>query len=485
MRSCGLALAAWVCAGSALGKDVVPPTPPTPLPTVAPLPEGNTGIASRYIGDFGIDKDPAVVFHDNFESGNLSKWDNHYQDKYTRLTEDPANLHSGKKALEFTVPKTDVEISNGIEKRFKPGFDIFFVRYYSKFDKDFDQIGSSHNGSYISSSYNRDGHATPGEKADGKNKFLVGLENWRGEVKERSPGELNFYCYHPEQRSGYGDHFHPSGIVTPYGENGLGNKNTFGSNFVKRPEFVPELDRWYCYEFMVQANTPGQRDGRIACWVDGKLIADIPNFRLRDVDTLKIDQCSLALHMNCKPPRENKKWYDDVVMATAYIGPMATEKTAPPKPVASEAEKTKAAAVQTPPAPAIVAEALAPWELKLTQRVAQGIKDGQTPTIGLKLLSGNEEKVKVVGSDEKTLNLEQGGSGLPMPWSRISAVDRLNLARAFLKDDSIDDHLLAAVLALAAGRGEVADDHFAKAQVLDPKNGTARVKEIRAALGLK
>ena len=477
MRSCGLVLAAWTWAGSALGQE--PAAPP-----LAPLPEGNTGIASKYLGDVGIDKDSAVVFHDDFESGNLHKWDNYYQASCTRFTEEPANVHSGKKALEFTVPKQDAELSNGVEKRFNPGYDILFVRYYSKFEKDFDQIGSSHNGAYISSHYKSNGQSTPGIPADGHNKFLVGMENWRGETATRSPGELNFYCYHPEQRSQWGDHFFPSGKVLPY-DNKLGNRNTFGANFSKRPEFIPELDRWYCYEFMVKANTPGQRDGRVACWIDGKLTADIPNLRLRDVDTLKIDECSLALHIKQNTLRENKKWYDDVVMATAYIGPMATEKPPPPKPAASETPKSQAPAVQKPPSSVIGAQALAPWELKLAQRVAQGLKDGQRPTVRLKVMSGQEEAAKVVGADEKSLSLEVGGGGFPLPWSRLSADDRLNLACAFLKEDSSDDHLLAAVLALGAGRDGFAEEHFAKALALDPQNGTARVKEIRTALGLK
>jgi hypothetical protein len=38
------------------------------------LPQGDNGIAARYPGDEGIEQDPAVVFHDDFESGNLSKW---------------------------------------------------------------------------------------------------------------------------------------------------------------------------------------------------------------------------------------------------------------------------------------------------------------------------------------------------------------------------------------------------------------------------
>ena len=95
----------------------------------------------------------------------------------------------------------------------------------------------------------------------------------------------------------------------------------FGPHFKSRPDIIPELDRWYCFELMLKANTVGQKDGRIACWVDGKLIADLPNLHLRDVDTLKISSASVDLHIGNNAIRENKKWYDDVVIATSYIGP--------------------------------------------------------------------------------------------------------------------------------------------------------------------
>ena len=39
---------------------------------VSELPEG-TGLAARYSGDVGIDKDPAVVFVENFEAGTLDE----------------------------------------------------------------------------------------------------------------------------------------------------------------------------------------------------------------------------------------------------------------------------------------------------------------------------------------------------------------------------------------------------------------------------
>jgi hypothetical protein len=124
--------------------------------------------------------------------------------------------------------------------------------------------------------------------------------------------------YHPEQRSQWGDHFFPTGTVLPNSSEPF----DFGPDFVSRPDIVPELDRWYCYEYMVEANTPGARDGRITFWLDGVLAGDFPNLRLRDVDSLKIDRFGLSFHIGSNPAGETKKWYDNVVAATAYIGPM-------------------------------------------------------------------------------------------------------------------------------------------------------------------
>ena len=170
----------------------------------------------------------------------------------------------------------------------------------------------------ISSGYYPGGQATPGKRADGRNKFLANFETeigYRGEAP--SPGPLNVYIYHPEQRTDYGDHFFSTGVVMPRSQ----LPHPFGPHFMSRPDVVPERGRWYCFEYMVAANTPGQRDGRIGCWVDGKLIADFPNLRLRDVDTLKIDRFGMGLYIGRPWVRENRKWYDDVVAATSYIGP--------------------------------------------------------------------------------------------------------------------------------------------------------------------
>ena len=51
------------------------------------------------------------------------------------------------------------------------------------------------------------------------------------------------------------------------------------------------------------------------------MIGDFPNLRLRDVDTLKIDRFGLSLHVGGNPRGVTRKWYDNVVAATSYIGP--------------------------------------------------------------------------------------------------------------------------------------------------------------------
>lgn len=292
---------------------------------IPPLPEGDAGIASKHPGDVGIEGDPDVIFADDFEgyadaAALWDRWDNVFQADQTRIAAEPEHVAFGAQALEFRVPQQEAELSNAVSKVVSPERDALFLRYYSKFAPPFDVVGSSHNGSTIASHYFVDGQATPGVPADGTNKFLAAFEDWRGEVETPSPGPLNIYIYHPEQRSQWGDHFFPSGIVLPNSSEIF----DFGPEFVSRPDIIPELDRWYCFEVMVQANTPGQRDGRIAFWLDGQLAADFQNLRLRDVPELTIDYFAVGLHIGSNTQGVAYKWYDNVVAAGSYIGPLYT-----------------------------------------------------------------------------------------------------------------------------------------------------------------
>jgi hypothetical protein len=152
----------------------------------------------------------------------------------------------------------------------------------------------------------------------------VSYEAGRGETSIPNPGKLNIYIYHPDQRDVWGDNFFPTGIVSPF----TYVPGDFGPEFTSRPDVIPQLGRWYSYELMVKANTPGKRDGRIAIWLDGRLAADFPNLRLRETTGLKINKFTIALHVKNNTLGVAKKWYDNVVAASSYIGPMVPK--APP-----------------------------------------------------------------------------------------------------------------------------------------------------------
>lgn len=293
----------------------------TMLPT-GDLPSGDMGIAARHPGDVGISGDPAVIYADDFESyGDAGDLDENWNGgvyHQVRIAREAENVFAGSQALEFTSPRQSEELSNGVARTLGEEQDVLFLRFYSRFDGSFDVVGSSHNGGGISAHYYIDGRATPGIPADGMNKFLIEFECWRGEDADPNPGNLNVYIYHPEQRSMWGDHFFPDGTVLPF----TSMPGDFGDEFVARPNRVPELGRWYAYELMLRANTPGMRDGRIALWLDGELIADFQNLRLRDVASLKIDRFNLSLHIGSNTRSETRKWYDNVVAATEYIGPV-------------------------------------------------------------------------------------------------------------------------------------------------------------------
>ena len=290
------------------------------------LPEGNTGIAAQHPGDAGIDKDPKVVWTDNFENGTCNA--DHVFGGIT-CTKEKENVHGGLFALEMRIlrPSNDKSTSLGFHNTLKEPQALLFLRYYAKFGKDTELFhGGTHDGGSIFARAPGVPIAKPGIKADGKNEYSVSIDTWRSEEeKTQSPGPLALYVYHPEQRHQWGEHFFASGRLLPYTDKPA--SDFFGKEFKAIPDFIPERDKWYCYELMVKANTPGQRDGRVAFWVDGKLSGDFPNLRLRDVETLKANIVSLALYtQNEKITKACEMWFDDVVVAKEYIGPMVAGK---------------------------------------------------------------------------------------------------------------------------------------------------------------
>ena len=95
---------------------------------LAELPEGD-GLAANYPGDVGIEEDPAVILADGFEDcaspADLSaRWNSLIHPEAMAIAEDPANVHSGKRALQFTIPKQEKSLSIGADTEFTKETDI-------------------------------------------------------------------------------------------------------------------------------------------------------------------------------------------------------------------------------------------------------------------------------------------------------------------------------------------------------------------------
>ncbi len=287
------------------------------------LPEGAAGIAAAYPGDAGIEAHANVLFADGFEAyssaGGLSSsgnYDVYYQQSH--VTIDTSTVFSGGRSLRMTIPATGGELYNAVVKTIAPERDALYVRVYGRYQDDYSGVSYAHNGIRISGNY-----SGPGQRPDGTDFFLVLIENSRL-GSEPEPGYTHAYVYHPEQDDAYGEHWFSDGSTSNGGQ-------SFGESFVARPKRVPQRGQWISFEVMVQLNEPGVRDGRIAVWQDGELIADWTGLRFRDVATLKIDEIQLE-NGGQSSAQSNAKWYDNLVVATSYIGPMSTAGDPAPKP---------------------------------------------------------------------------------------------------------------------------------------------------------
>ena len=295
------------------------------LTSAQPLPEGDTGIAARYANDVGIDDDPAVFFHEDFEAtfgttltAESSSFDTVYgANKITRVAE---NVHGGTRAVERIHSSPG---SFGAVRYLGAGYDLIHLRYYMKYHAEFPGCHHTGGGIYAAAGARptQIGDIT-GIKPDGTNHFQVWLDDlppffdWSPSGNNTAPGWANLYCYNMDQGSQWGDVILPDGVTLP-GSSGV----DFGPTFSPRPNFVAVRGRWYAFEIMLRANTPGRRDGRLAFWIDGRLAGDFQNLQLRSTADLKPNHIAISTYSS-RVDANKTLWYDDVVAATSYIGPM-------------------------------------------------------------------------------------------------------------------------------------------------------------------
>ena len=111
-----------------------------------------------------------------------------------------------------------------------------------------------------------------------------------------------------------------------------GSPNKYWGNEPRSGEkFLARTDRWTCVEFMIRCNTVGKPDGEQAFWIDGEPAGRWTGYRWRTDEKLKINGVWLLYYMTDGATRRNRGkrndehiFFDDIVVATEYIGPKKT-----------------------------------------------------------------------------------------------------------------------------------------------------------------
>jgi hypothetical protein len=306
------------------------------------------GIAAKYAGDAGIERDPAVIFAENFEEPSLDemwkRWETVTDRPGMTFSNDVPRGSAGKKSLVMERTRGSGEHLYRRLRNSRGGFgyDRVFARYYVKFDP---ECGEIH---HFGTTLGGNNPATPwpsvkaGFPTDGAKSFWVGIEPFG------KSWTWDFYTYWCEMRGS-----------PPRGQ-------TWGNSFIRDPSLKVEKGKWICIEQMIQMNDVGKSNGEQALWIDGKLVshlgegfprglwtydkftpgkggegirwnkeksaperfkvpeggAPFEGFRWRTVPELNVN-CLWVYTYTEKPEGHRMKVsFDDIVVATNYIGPL-------------------------------------------------------------------------------------------------------------------------------------------------------------------
>lgn len=290
------------------------------------------GIASAYPGDQDIEKDPDVLFRSGFEDG-FNGWTK-YNEKVSRIVRDSTNAYGGSSYLQTTATR-GVNTGGDVVLRLSEGVDQLYLRFYTKFDKN---TVMPHHFVKIRAFYPEPYWGNAGKRPRGDEAFWTGIE-------PNSESKWQFYTYWHEMHSWqtYEGKPNPERGDNPY----------YGNVFRPDNQVSFEREEWICVEAMMKANTPGKYDGEMAFWINGvkqgewkpgfpegvwrsdKFLTstdeDLPmqpfeGFNFRTNERVKINEISLQWYVSEKFAKkgtvdENIVYFDDVVIATEYIGP--------------------------------------------------------------------------------------------------------------------------------------------------------------------
>lgn len=253
-----------------------------------------------------------VFFRDGFESpDSLKKYFEirGLREGRAKLITDAELANEGSGAIQFAaVARDGRESGAGASGWFGPnGYDRVYFRRYIKFAADYDQGNLNHVGgglTGVAGTSRWKAMGTAGIRPKGDDHFKSAFEPWRGWGRYQPPGYMFLYTYWMDMKRDRDGN---------YWGNMLGPADD--------QRVVLGRDKWYCLEHMIQVNEPGEANGEMAAWIDGKLYIHYTGFRWRTTPEVKLKRFGIGVYVH-RATRDNTVWYDDVALSTGYIGPL-------------------------------------------------------------------------------------------------------------------------------------------------------------------
>lgn len=137
-----------------------------------------------------------------------------------------------------------------------------------------------------------------------------------------------FYTYHLDMNcdTNCGDYMDVESVCEDCADKGFptcGEQQQccWGNHFAPEDDVSFPVGEWFCFEMMMEANTPGERDGQMAYWVNDELAHRVDDVAWRTNNDLQLDRVGLQ-HFIAPGDADspNRVWFDDVVVSTERIG---------------------------------------------------------------------------------------------------------------------------------------------------------------------
>lgn len=309
----------------------------------AALEEGHKGfgISAKYPGDKNIQSDSTVLLFEDFEGGGLDdlkkRWESisNKDGKVLLLIKDSPPGSGGKQSLQMTATLNE-NTGGHLYKRLPRQVEKVYARFYVKFLEPAAYIHHFvHLGGYNPATPWPQGGA--GERPEGNERITVGIEPYGSYGKYSPPGIWNFYCYWWQMK-------------------GSADGRFWGNSITQEEPQIIAPNRWQCVEVMLKLNSkPDNADGELALWLDGNLKLYVKKgvlrtkwtgmgfkvvekngepfegFCWRNSEDLKINFFWLLHYVTenayrqnnvSNPPQKNSVVFDNIVVATDYIGPI-------------------------------------------------------------------------------------------------------------------------------------------------------------------